>query len=196
MRGMKQRMSALILLAAGSLIHAGATQAAPAHPGARSCTVAEPGRVNYDDKLVRNPYVRRNLEALRCGLTAEGYSPDVVELEVSGGESYVGSAGLIYSNTNHSRIAPRNRRSAHNVENGARAVDVWRKPGISDREFRRVLARYTDFVSPVGHGRQHWHLRLPGREWDCPASVCTREPSMHRVSSPQDIPARQKRLAP
>lgn len=164
----------------------------------QACPVDAPGRVDYDDKLVRNPYVRRNLEALRCGLTAEGYGPGVVEVVVSGGESYVGRAGLVYSNTNHSRIAPRNRRSAHNVENGARAVDIWRKPGITDREFRRVLARYTEFVSPVGHGRQHWHLRLPGKQWDCPASVCSREPAARRVSnSPAPaLPQRTKPLAP
>lgn len=175
---MNTRILAMALLV---FVSAPAVAAPPAKVGA--CTVAEPGRVNYDDQRVRNPYVRRNLEALRCGLTAEGYSPDLVELKVSGGESYVGRAGVVYSNTNHSRIGPRNRRSAHNVENGARAVDIWRKPGISDREFRRVLARYTDFVSPIGHGRQHWHLRLPSHTFDCPASICSREPKARRVSN-------------
>lgn len=183
----------LLLVAAGSA--AASAEPVPGPSKVAACAVSAPGQVEYDGYRVRNPYVRRNLEALRCGLTAEGYSPDVVGLVVSGGESYV-SRGRVLSLSNHTRIAPRNRRSAHNVENGARAVDIWRKPGISDREFRRVLSRYTDFVSPVGHGRRHWHLRLPGKQWDCPASMCSREAVAQRVSNVPETPASPKRLAP
>jgi hypothetical protein len=137
--------------------------------------------VNYHGLVVRNPYVRRNLEALRCGLIREGHGG--VEVVVSGGESYVGPAGRVISVSNHENIEPRNRRSAHNVENGARAVDIRRDPGLSDAAFRAVLRRYTAFVEADHHYSGHWHLRLPARSWDCPARACSVRPTAMRVAA-------------
>jgi hypothetical protein len=169
-----KRLAILGLAALVSMPFTGASAAGnEAQAGVRPASC---GSVKYEGNVVRNPHVRRNLEALRCGLSREGYPPETFDLIVSGGESYVGGKGRVFSVTNRQQIEPRNRRSAHNVENGARAVDIWRSPGISDAAFRRVLARYTSFVSPIGHGREHWHLRLPDRGFDCPTQLCVLRP--------------------
>lgn len=171
----------------GLALFAGMMAAAPGHPEANrvtdfdsivpvplenGCPALGGLGLNYGGMVVRNPAVRRNLEALRCGLTLEGYPPGIVDVVVSGGESYVGADGKVYSLSHESMVDERRPNSAHNVERGARAVDVLRSGGISDREFYSIMERYTEFRSPHGHGLRHRHLSL-GWQHDCPPALCT-----------------------
>jgi hypothetical protein len=169
-----------LLLAAGGL-WAGAVNSGAGEPQAMLSIQAVPmvdgcpdlggWGLDYGDYVVRNPEVRRNLERLRCGLTLEGYPPGLVDLVVSGGESFVGHDGRVYSVTHGVRIPQRRSNSAHNVELGARAVDLLRTGQLKDRQFYTVMNKYTAFRSPHGHGRRHRHLSL-GRDYDCPKEVC------------------------
>lgn len=129
--------------------------------------------LDYDRHVVRNPQVRRQLEALRCGLTLEGFPPGVVDVVVSGGDSFVGRDGRVYSASTGRPISQRKRNSAHNVQNGARAIDLWRDGRINDKQFYAVMKKYTAFRSPEGHGPRHRHLSL-GRDFDCPREICVR----------------------
>ncbi len=128
--------------------------------------------LDYRDYVVRNPEIRRHLARLRCGLTLEGYPPGLVDLVVSGGESYIGADGAVHSVTSGVSIPQRQNNSAHNVEHGARAIDLLRTSTLSDRQFYSVMEKYTAFRSPRGHGERHWHLSLR-RSYDCPKTVCT-----------------------
>lgn len=127
--------------------------------------------LDYNHYVVRNPAVRRNLEALRCGLTLEGYPPGLVDVVVSGGESYIGADGGVYSLTSGAPISQRRLDSAHNLEAGARAVDLLRTGNLDDARFYAVMNKYTDFRSPRGHGEHHRHLRL-GSAYACPKTIC------------------------
>lgn len=128
--------------------------------------------LDYGRMVVRNPSVRRNLKALRCGLTLEGYPPGIVDIAISGGESYTAN-GRVYSLSDGATIEGRKPSSAHNLEHGARAVDLWRSGNLADAQFYRIMGKYTAFRSPRGHGERHRHLSL-GWQYNCPADKCSR----------------------
>jgi RHS repeat-associated protein len=126
------------------------------------------GKVNLLGHILQNIHVLMNLEQLRKGLIEEGYLADGDDLLVTGGDSYIDEERVVRSLTTGEPVVdedgnPRLADSAHNVSNGARAVDVAKIAGISDDIFWSVVSKYTSFARSSRDYDDHFHLRLPNQ---------------------------------
>ena len=133
------------------------------------------GELNFDGYVVRNPAVRENLQRLRTAMDAEGNKG--TSLNVTGGESYQAADGRVRSVTNDSVISNRRSNSAHNIENGARGVDL-RATTMEHKKFMQIVRAATDFTNNTNaYEDRHEHLGLPNttENW-CPAGVCAPPP--------------------
>lgn len=132
------------------------------------------GEVNYAGYVQRNPAVRSNVSKLRAAMDQKGHKS--VPLTVTGGESHVANDGKVRSVTNNSVISNRLPSSAHNVENGSRAIDMRAMTDIPHAEFMSIVRNFTDFTNNTNdYADRHDHLGLPNRaEFSCPSSTCTK----------------------
>lgn len=129
------------------------------------------GEVIGNGKVQRNEAVKSNIQRLRAAMDMKGYKG--VPLIVTGGESYVADDGKVRSVTDGSVIPNRLSNSAHNVENGSRAVDM--RAMTPHAKLMSIVRQYTDFTNNTNdYGDRHDHLGLPNRqEFWCAPSVCT-----------------------
>jgi hypothetical protein len=133
--------------------------------------------VDYNGQTHRNIKVRYELNKLRAGLDVEGYSE--VDVTVTGGESYYDPENKqVVSMSTGDVINNRGKNSAHNLQKGARDVDLRATDSsvISDEKFKAIVNKYTDFSrAGNGYSDRHWHLGLPNyRKNYCPRLVCSR----------------------
>ena len=116
-------------------------------------------------------WVRDELVSLRIALDLNGYIN--VSIIVTGGEScWDPITKEAISLTDGSVIGNRTATSAHNIENGARDVDIRATSGIADDEFKKIVLENTLFNRITDdYMDKHWHLGLP-RALSCPTGVC------------------------
>lgn len=129
------------------------------------------GILDYNGEVENNPWVRIELYELRVALDSNGFQS--VSIIVTGGEScWNPITNEAISLTDGSVIQYRAQTSAHNIENGARDVDIRETPGISDSKFEEIVREYTEFNRITNEYTDgHWHLGLP-RQFNCPAGTC------------------------
>lgn len=129
------------------------------------------GEINQNGKVQRNDAVNSNIKTLRAAMDMKGYK--ATPITVTGGESHVDSDGKVKSVTDGSVIPNRKENSAHNVENGSRAVDL-RATTMPHKEFMGIVRKFTDFTNNTNdYGDKHEHLGLPNSpEFSCSTSVC------------------------
>ncbi|MGN7726481.1 RHS repeat domain-containing protein [Luteimonas sp. 22616] len=129
------------------------------------------GEVNQNGMVQRNENVKSQIETLRSAMDLNGHK--AAPLIVTGGESHVANDGRVRSVTDGSVISNRKSNSAHNVENGSRAIDL-RAITISHKEFMSIVRAYTEFTNNTNDYRdRHEHLGLPNRsEFSCSPGTC------------------------
>ncbi|QSX80000.1 RHS repeat-associated core domain-containing protein [Lysobacter solisilvae] len=144
----------------------GEPPAGPFEPSETKGEVVENGMVQ------RNEAVKSNIATLRAAMDIKGLK--AVPLIVTGGESYVAKDGRVRSVTDGSLIPNRLSTSAHNVENGSRAIDL-RAPSMPHGQFIHIVTEFTEFTNNTNdYADMHDHLGLPNRpEFNCSSSVCT-----------------------
>lgn len=130
------------------------------------------GEVAQNGKVQRNDAVKTNISTLRAAMDIKGHK--ATPLIVTGGESHVANDGKVRSVTDGSHIPNRLSNSAHNVENGSRAIDL-RAISMPHAEFMSIVIGFTDFTNNTNdYGDKHEHLGLPNRPgFSCSSSICT-----------------------
>lgn len=126
------------------------------YASANPVTFVDPNglEVIYNDQVVYNPRVRRNLERLDAALPG-----DVI---VTGGDRYRDDSGAIISTSNNEVVKNASETSPHLYENGARAVDIA-VPGATPEQIADAAHAHTEFFPPntKHYADGHTHLALP-----------------------------------
>lgn len=136
-----------------------------------SVKLSDPSGLKCDlGKLkLSNKEVRQNLSKINQSLVDQGFDDDSFTITVTGGDSYIDSKNVVRSSTDNTLVIDSNGKarllnSAHNIENGARAVDIKISGSVNTQRFLNTVKTSSDFVlnPKLKYSDRHIHLRIPG----------------------------------
>ncbi|OIQ17414.1 MAG: hypothetical protein BM556_11455 [Bacteriovorax sp. MedPE-SWde] len=122
-------------------------------------------KVDYSLYILSNKKVKEELELINSHLIAQGFPDNSFVIEVTGGDSLI-IDGIVRSSTNGQPIVDsfgtsRAFNSAHNIINGARAVDVKFSGIPSVQTFLDAVSSSQFIPGSSNYSDGHIHLRLP-----------------------------------